>query len=456
MACILEDLQTVAKQLGIGLKHVALGNATVGGNRELIELASIRTTDDKCVVVEWRHSHLNASVVLNGITALVAFDCQWVAKFGQGNSIISVGTAGAHHVAIADDEECWAHATAAASGGSRHAHHALIDRTAHGYTKSKVRTVPVRRVLGCEPLGGCCVKVVPIVGIHCATWIAVGIVVVEASAHCTHTHELAVGTKSNRANLVVEDGHIVAHVEDALGAKLLNHLLGVVVNYVEVSKFAFMREYDGRVAILQCLSHSAHDAVVGGAVVLTKYIGAGEAKITRLCWIGIVLIYYLVGYIVLVLEFDKRVASVVGGNSSVNRCFKRLVTLGCSLYCIVAWFKVEECEEAVPLVVNSIGCNLVAVFLEHYLGAIKRQPLVVAAIGVVVEVVDDFLVQVLHGTSNFTLAVEVEAPVGGYTASLADSLQAVIVEVQSAVARWLIGVEESLEQITGNAMLEHS
>ena len=47
-----------------------------------------------------------------------------------------------------------------------------------------------------------------------------------------------VGTQSDRTNLVVEVG--LVHVEDALGAELFNHLLSVVVNKVEVSKFALV------------------------------------------------------------------------------------------------------------------------------------------------------------------------------------------------------------------------
>ncbi len=39
VTCILEDLHTVAKELGIGIEHVALRHTTVGSNWELIELA---------------------------------------------------------------------------------------------------------------------------------------------------------------------------------------------------------------------------------------------------------------------------------------------------------------------------------------------------------------------------------------------------------------------------------
>ncbi len=51
-----------------------------------------------------------------------------------------------------------------------------------------------------------------------------------------------VGTESDSTNLVVEVG--LVHAEDALGAELLDYLLGVVVNKVEVSKLALVREND--------------------------------------------------------------------------------------------------------------------------------------------------------------------------------------------------------------------
>ncbi len=204
------------------------------------------------------------------------------------------------------------------------------------------------------------------------------------------------------------------------------------------------------------MRHIAQYAVVGSTLVLSKDNLARKLEISGLCWVGIVLINFLLGNVVFVLKFDEREAGVVGGNGSCDGFIEQLIALGGSLKSIVAWFEVEESKESVPLVVDGVGSNLGAVLLENYLCAIDGQPLVVGAVGILVEVVNDFLVQVLHGTGNLALACEVEAPVGGNTARLADTLKTVVVEVQSAVTCWLIGVEEALVQIAWNAMLEHA
>ena len=123
-------------------------------------------------------------------------------------------------------------------------------------------------------------------------------------------------------------------------------MLGIVVHDVKVGCGTLVREHDGRVAILQHLSHVAHDVLaIGCSLVLSKDELAGELEVARLNGVGIVLIDNLFGHIVLVLKLDEAIASVVGSNSGCDGLHEGLVVLASSLQGVVSWLQVEESEE---------------------------------------------------------------------------------------------------------------
>ena len=291
--------------------------------------------------------------------------------------------------------------------------------------------------------------------------------------YAVDTHELVVGSEGDIVQAAVETGIVGLNGGDTLDAQLLDDGLVNVVDQVQVRGAVLgIGEHNGAVATNQ---HALDGAVQLklGAVVANQVQFVGSRHIGRQVRLGIVLEEVLGDDIVGSLQQGHLVGGLVGLDNDVAGSLadpllplavnggrgvfaQRLVALGLNRQRISAGLKVLKHEHAVVIFIGRVACHFLAVLAQDDYSTVDRSPLVHGACIVVVQVVDEMVVDILHGTHDVALVVGGETKVLTDTAGDADTFLMAIVDIQRTVACRLIGMEITLNQEARSAMLEHT
>ena len=216
----------------------------------------------------------------------------------------------------------------------------------------------------------------------------------------------------------------------------------------------------------------AHEVILGALV--TGQIKLGRSGyVTGQLGLGIVLIQVSRDLIVSGLEHGNGIGRLVGlyhklSGSGIDEftplavnglggvLAQGLEALGLNAQGVGAGIQVLKHEHTVVVLVGGVACHFLTVLVQDDNSAVDGIPLVHRRCIVIVQVVNQVLVNILHGTHDITLVVGGETEVLTDTASDADTLLMAIVDIQRTVACGLIGVEITLNQEARCTMFQHA